>query len=71
MLAVDVATQPTLRVGRPHVLFEREGHTAVVTLNRPAKRNAISGEMLVRLHDAWNEIDQNTDIRVSCTDGVV
>src|SRR4051794_32415638 len=55
--------------GEPHLLFEREGHTAVVTLNRPAKRNALSSEMLVRMHDAWMEIDRNNDIRVAIVTG--
>ncbi len=53
----------------PHLLFEREGHTAVVTLNRPAKRNALSSEMLVRMYDAWIEIDRNPDIRVAIVTG--
>jgi len=53
----------------PHLLFEREGHTAIVTLNRPAKRNALSSEMLVRMHDAWVEIDRNPDIRVAIVTG--
>lgn len=56
-------------VEEPHLLFEREGHTAIVTLNRPAKRNALSGEMLVRMYDAWNEIDTNPDIRVAIVTG--
>jgi enoyl-CoA hydratase len=53
----------------PHLIFERDGHTAVVTLNRPEKRNALSGEMLVRMHDAWVEIDSNPDIRVAIVTG--
>src|SRR3954453_12492735 len=53
----------------PHLLFEREGHTAIVTLNRPAKRNALSSEMLVRMYDAWIEIDRNPDIRVAIVTG--
>jgi enoyl-CoA hydratase len=53
----------------PHLLFERDGHTAVVTLNRPAKRNALSSEMLVRMYDAWLEIDANPDIRAAVVTG--
>lgn len=34
------------------VRFERKGHVALVTLNRPEARNAISPEMLVRLWPA-------------------
>ncbi len=53
----------------PHLLFERDGHVAIVTLNRPASRNALSGEMLVRMADAWVEIDENPDIRVAVVTG--
>ncbi len=53
----------------PHLLFERDGHTAIVTLNRPEKKNALSSEMLVRMHDAWLEIDSNPDIRVAVVTG--
>jgi len=53
----------------PHAIFEREGHVAVVTLNRPEKRNALSSEMLVRMYDAWVEIDSNPGIRVAIVTG--
>jgi len=53
----------------PHLLFEHDGHVAVVTLNRPAKNNALSSEMLVRMYDAWLEIDTNPDIRVAIVTG--
>jgi len=53
----------------PHAIFEHDGHVAVVTLNRPEKRNALSGEMLVRMYDAWVEIDSNPDIRVAIVTG--
>jgi enoyl-CoA hydratase len=56
-------------VGTPHLLLEREGHVAVVTLNRPEARNALSGEMIVRMADAWVEIDQDPDIRVAIVTG--
>ena len=50
-------------------MFEREGHTAIVTLNRPEKRNALSSEMLVRMYDAWVEIDRDPDIRAAIVTG--
>ncbi|MGQ0832467.1 MAG: crotonase/enoyl-CoA hydratase family protein [Microthrixaceae bacterium] len=53
----------------PHLLFEREGHVAVVTLNRPDARNALSGEMIVRMADAWAEIDEDDEIRVAIVTG--
>jgi len=56
-------------VEEPHAIFEHEGHVATVTLNRPAKRNALSSEMLVRMYDAWVEVDTNPDIRVLIVTG--
>jgi len=43
----------------PAVLTERHGHTLVVTLNRPERMNAINGEMLVRMYDAFLEADRD------------
>lgn len=53
----------------PHLLFERDDHVAIVTLNRPESRNALSGEMIIRMADAWTEIDENPDIRVAIVTG--
>ncbi|MBB6521482.1 enoyl-CoA hydratase-related protein [Pseudoteredinibacter isoporae] len=47
------------------VLFEKEGHIAVVKLNRPDVRNAICPEMIVRLCEIWDEIKHNKHIRVA------
>jgi enoyl-CoA hydratase len=58
-----------LTAATPDALFEREGNVAVVTLNRPEKRNALSTEMLVRMYDSWVEIDSNPDIRVAIVTG--
>jgi len=53
----------------PHLLFERDGHIAVVTMNRPEARNAFSPEMLVRMAQAWDEIDGDPEIRVAILTG--
>jgi enoyl-CoA hydratase len=53
----------------PHLLVEREDHVVVVTMNRPERRNALSGEMLVRMNDAWDEIDEDPDVRVAILTG--
>ncbi|MFZ4517319.1 MAG: crotonase/enoyl-CoA hydratase family protein [Microthrixaceae bacterium] len=47
----------------PAVLTERDGHLLIVTLNRPERQNAINGEMLVRMLDAWELADSDPDIR--------
>ena len=50
----------------PHALVEQREHTLVVTMNRPASRNALTGEMLSIMVDAWDRVDNDPDIRV-CT----
>jgi enoyl-CoA hydratase len=52
-----------------HLIFERVGPTAVVTLNRPEAKNALSGPMLVGMADAWAEINENDDIRCAILTG--
>jgi enoyl-CoA hydratase len=53
----------------PHLTLERDGHVAVVTLNRPEARNAFGAEMLVRMADAWEEIDKDPGVRVAILTG--
>jgi enoyl-CoA hydratase len=53
----------------PHLLFERDGHVAIVTLNRPERKNALSMEMMARMYDAWVEIDTDDDIRAAVVTG--
>lgn len=45
------------------VVVER-GRVAVLTLNRPERRNALSHEMLASLHDALSELANDFDARV-------
>ncbi|HMD45391.1 MAG TPA: crotonase/enoyl-CoA hydratase family protein [Acidimicrobiales bacterium] len=56
-------------VSTEHLTFERRGATAVVTMNRPAAKNALSLPMLVGMADAWVEIDTNDDIRCAILTG--
>jgi enoyl-CoA hydratase len=56
-------------MSQPHLLTERVGHTLVLTMNRPEARNALSGEMLQLMSDAWDEINQNPDVRVAILTG--
>jgi enoyl-CoA hydratase/carnithine racemase len=46
------------------VLIERTGHVATLTLNRPHRMNAISGQMLDRLSALFIECDDDDDVRV-------
>ncbi|WP_340688459.1 crotonase/enoyl-CoA hydratase family protein [Amycolatopsis coloradensis] len=50
-------------MGEPHALVEKIEHTLVVTMNRPEARNALSGEMLGIMVEAWNRVDEDDDIR--------
>ncbi|MGW4832518.1 crotonase/enoyl-CoA hydratase family protein [Amycolatopsis japonica] len=50
-------------MGEPHALVEKIGHTLVVTMNRPEARNALSGEMLGIMVEAWNRVDEDDDVR--------
>ncbi len=52
-----------------HLTFERRGRTAVVTMNRPEAKNALSLPMLVGMADAWVEIDSNDEIRCAVLTG--
>ena len=54
---------------QPHLLLEREGHILTLTMNRPEARNALSSEMVVRLADAWEEINDDPEIRVAILTG--
>lgn len=55
--------------GTEHLTFERRGAVAVVTMNRPEAKNALSTPMLVGMADAWTEIDGNDDIRCAVLTG--
>jgi enoyl-CoA hydratase/carnithine racemase len=48
----------------PDVLCSRDGHVATITLNRPDRLNAISGDMLVELGRMLGECDTDRDVRV-------
>src|SRR5580700_8109570 len=55
--------------GTENLTFERRGAVAVVTMNRPEAKNALSLPMLVGMADAWTEIDSNDDIRCAILTG--
>lgn len=47
------------------ILFEKRGHQAWITLNRPAAKNMINADMFVELVDAWQEVRDDDAIRVA------
>jgi crotonobetainyl-CoA hydratase len=51
------------------VLFERRGHLAIVTLNRPEVLNAVDGDMARRAGEVLEEIDGDPDLRAAIITG--
>jgi len=56
-------------MSEPAVLYEKSGGVATVTMNRPEFRNAINPEMLCRLADAWQDVNDDPDVRVAILTG--
>ena len=54
---------------QPHCLVEQDGHKLIVTMNRPEARNALSGEMLAIMSDAWDRVNDDPEIRVCILTG--
>jgi enoyl-CoA hydratase len=52
-----------------HLLVERFAEVAIVTLNRPEKRNALSPEMVVKLAAFWDEVAQDDEVRAIVVTG--
>jgi hypothetical protein len=46
------------------VTLERRGRIAIVTLNRPAARNAMHPELIVLLARLWDELAADSDVCV-------
>jgi enoyl-CoA hydratase len=52
-----------------HCLVEQRGHVLIVTMNRPEARNALSGPMLTGMTAAWNQVDEDPEIRACILTG--
>ena len=53
----------------PALLYEKRGHIVHLTMNRPEVHNAINPEMMVRLAQAWQDFDEDDDLRVAVITG--
>ena len=51
------------------VLYERQGHIATVTLNRPERMNALSPEVFARLPEVWDQFAADGEARVAILTG--
>jgi enoyl-CoA hydratase/carnithine racemase len=56
-------------MSREFVEYEKDGHTAIITLNRPERMNALGAELLRDLHDVWHEFESDDDIFVAIYTG--
>ena len=54
----------TLMSSIDDILVEREGHVAIITLNRPERMNALSGPMMARLGAVFAELGADEKVRV-------
>lgn len=59
----------TTRDKQPRVLYRREGRVAYVTLNRPAKLNAMDLRMHEELGRAWDAVEADDQVRVAVLTG--
>jgi enoyl-CoA hydratase len=51
------------------VLFKVENNIAIITLNRPERRNSINRNLLIGLYDSLEEVANNNDIKVAVITG--
>jgi enoyl-CoA hydratase/carnithine racemase len=56
-------------MSEPAALYEKHDGIAVLTMNRPAVRNALNAEMLCRMADAWQDIQDDPAVRVAILTG--
>lgn len=54
---------------QPHCLVEQRGGVLVVTMNRPSAKNALSGEMIKIMIEAWDRVDDDPSIRACVLTG--
>lgn len=63
----NVAEQ--LDISTKNCTIEKEGHTLIVTLNRPEAKNALSPAMLVGMYKAWRRLDEDDDLQCAVLTG--
>src|SRR5580700_944392 len=63
------ASRPGGAVGMSVILTSVEDNVATVTLNRPDRRNALSGELLTELRRTMADLESREDVRVMILTG--
>src|SRR6266481_5458234 len=54
---------------QPHALVELRGQVLIVTMNRPQARNALSGPMMAIMQQAWDQVDNDPQVRACVLTG--
>jgi enoyl-CoA hydratase len=67
--AADLGQGSASLAGRQLVLFEVKDAVAIITLNRPEARNALSGALLKDLTEAINQLELRDDVAVGILTG--
>jgi enoyl-CoA hydratase len=55
--------------GQDAVSYERRGAAALITIDRPHRRNAVDGPTAAALHDAYQRFESDTEARVLIVTG--
>jgi len=56
-------------MSEPAALYEKKDGIALLTMNRPEVRNSLNGEMLCRMADAWQDIQDDPGVRAAILTG--
>lgn len=56
-------------MGYKEIIFEKEGQTGIITLNRPERLNAYTWTMGQEMHDAIMEVENDPEMRVAIITG--
>jgi enoyl-CoA hydratase len=65
----STASVPLMVVDDPRITVERDGHVLLIGLNRPAKRNAMDLRALDDLAAAFEQLDEDPDLRAGVVFG--
>jgi len=52
-----------------HIIYEKRGHIAIVTLNRPEAKNSTTPKMQQELSDVWTDFKYDDDLYVAVLTG--
>lgn len=58
-----------LDISTKNCTIEKDGHVLIVTLNRPEAKNALSGQMILGMYNAWRLLDSDPELRVAVLTG--